>query len=458
MRVKWVSIVVMMIKSLLSGALVEKNPFEDKPWAINSIFEKRIYDAGLDENRAAMFAMRQPSVVWMDRIAAIQDLDGYLSSSNNDTCFIEVYNVPGPRDCAASSSNGELQCESEQCEDGLDIYKHNFLLPIRDILKKYTLKTKILFIETDSLPNSVTNYENPNASPCKASNPPQCSLTAMTAYYNGVIWALNELAVDDKTFFYLDMGHSLWLCWAGQQKYDDKKRPTDFPDPDADGLAQLFIHNIRQILESDPNTKELTLKSSMNNAVNEYKVPLLEGGLREGVVDKIRGFTTNIANRQPLLKRDDDVCEAGKQYNFCLDELAYVDLMDHMWKEAGYEFGYVIDTSRNGGDARKTAEACQQWCNVKSKYNPDGLPQIPDKVWNVETGYVYDPKSKKYRDNHAQLDAFFWIKDVSSDGVSEKNATRFDCMCIRDIHKGFQFDNAPEAGEIFEEMLNYWYP
>jgi hypothetical protein len=31
-------------------------------------------------------------------------------------------------------------------------------------------------------------------------------------------------------------------------------------------------------------------------------------------------------------------------------------------------------------------------------------------------------------------------------------------MCVRDISKGFQFEDAPEAGEPFEEMLTYWYP
>lgn len=443
------------VMSINTNAL--DNPFEKKPWANNELFTGKLKDAGLADHPAAKFATSQPFVVWMDAIERIQQLPTYMNTTHDDTVFLEIYNLPGPRDCAASASNGQLQCGTPHCEDGLETYKNDFILPIRDILKQYPDKTKILFIETDSLPNSVTNYENPHASPCTIADPPRCSNTAMTAYYNGVIWALNELAVDDNTYFYLDMAHSLWLCWNGQQKYDDQKRPTDYPDPTAQGLAQLFVHNIRQILESNPDTTELSLKSSRDNAVREYTVPLLEGGLKEGVVGRVRGFASNIANRQPLLKREEDVCDAARQYNFCLDELGYVDMMDYLWKDAGYTFGYVIDTSRNGGDDRNSAEACQQWCNVKSRYNPDALPQIPGAKWLKETGYVFDPETGTYKDNNAAIDAFAWVKDISSDGVSKKGAKRFDCMCVRDIDKGFQFDDAPEAGEVFVEMLDYWY-
>lgn len=453
---KWINWTA-MIGMLYFAHAIDKNPFENMPWAKNPFFSKSIHDAGLENNEAAKFAMEQPSAVWLDRVEVVNNLDSYLKLSNNETVFIEVYWLP-IRDCAASSSNSNLTCETENCEDGLHKYKNDFIIPIRDILNKYPNKIKILFIETDSLPNSVTNYENPNASPCQITNPPKCSNTAMTAYYNGIIWALNELTVDDNTYVYLDMAHSLWLCWAGQQKYDEKKRPTDFPDPTATGLAQLFIHNVRQILESTPETTELSLKSSMNNAVKEYTVSLLEGGLKRGVVDRVRGFTSNIANRQPLLKRDVDVCDAASQYNFCLDELGYVDLMDYLWKDAGYTFGYVIDTSRNGGDDRDTAQACQQWCNVKSKYNSEALPQIPENTWLKETGYVFDKDTGKYKDNGAQLDAFFFLKDISSDGISKKGAKRFDCMCRRDCDDGFQFCDAPEAGQVFEDMFNYWYP
>lgn len=438
----------------LSYAL--NNPFEHQPWAKNPLFRQKLIDAGFGENVAAKFAMEQPSAIWMDDIERIQNLTSYMTLTATDTVFIEIYNLPGPRDCAASSSNGKLQCETPTCEDGLTTYHEEFLVPIRDILQQYPQKVKILFIETDSLPNSVTNYENPNSSPCQTFTPPKCSNTAMTAYYNGILWALNELYVDDNTFFYLDSAHHGWLGWAGQQKLDEKKRPTDYPDPTANGLAQFYVHNVRQLLESTPETKELTLYSSRYNTLNEYTVPLLNGGLKQGVVARVRGFATNIANRELLLDRNDR-CGFAEQYNFCPDELSFVDMMDSLWKHAGYEFGWVIDTSRNGGDDR-VGKQCDSWCNVKSKYNPDALPQIPSKTWLQETGYVFDTDTGKYKDNQATLDSFFWLKDISSDGVSTKNATRFDCMCVRDCGEDFQFCNAPEAGEVFEEMLNYWYP
>lgn len=450
-----------MMILLLSGVFCQglENPFLERPWAKNVLFAQKLKDTGLDNHPAAKFAMEQPSVVWMDAIERIEKLPYYMESAaaDNSTVFIEVYNLPGPRDCAASASMGELQCHTLNCEDGLTIYREEFILPIRDILKQYPEKTKILFIETDSLPNSVTNYENPNTSPCQSFYPSKCSNTAMTAYYNGIIWALNELYVDDKTFFYLDIASSNWLGWAGQQELDNKKRPTNYPDPTVDGLAQLYVYNVKQILESTPQTTELSLKSSMNNAVKGYTVPLLQGGLEKNVASRVRGFVSNTANRSPLLNRKDK-CQLAEQYNFCLDELGFVDMMDFLWKSAGYEFGWVIDTGRNGGDDRDTALACQQWCNVKSKYNPDALPQIPSKKWSKNTGYVFETKTGKYKDNNAQLDAFFMIKEPSSDGCSNKKCSRKDCMCSRDCATGYQLCDAPEAGEPFKAMFDAWYP
>lgn len=449
---KWLKLIGMFC---VMPVLALENPFEKEPWAKNPLFAQKLKDAGLADLPASQFAIEQPSVVWMDDPERIDGFSSYLNSTGDDTVFGMVYWLP-TRDCAASASTSNLTCQTVNCEDGLTKYKNDFLVPIRDILKQYPQKTKILFIETDSLPNSVTNYLNPNSSPCQYVVPPKCSNTAMTAYYNGIIWALNELYVDDKTYFYLDTAHHGWLGWAGQQELDAQKRPTEYPDPAANGLAQLYVHNVRQIFESTPDTTELELKSSMNNALNEYTIPLLDGGLKPGVVKRVRGFASNIANRELLLDRGDK-CGFAEQYNFCPDELGFVDMMDFLWKDAGYEFGWVIDTSRNGGDDR-TGNECDQWCNVKSKYNAEALPQIPEEKWLKETGYVFDTETGTYKDNGATLDAFFWLKDCSSDGISKKGAKRFDCMCRRDIDKGFQFAGAPEAGEPFEEMLEYWYP
>jgi cellulase/cellobiase CelA1 len=370
--------------------------------------------------------------------------------------FLSVYNNPN-RDCAASASAGELRCHSPNCADGLRKYKEDYILPLRNILARHPHKVKVLFVETDSLPNSATNYENPGASPCQSFHPPRCSNTAMTAYYNGVIHALNGLHVDDNTYFYLDSAHHAWLGWAGQQELDAQRRPTAYPDPAAGGLAQLYVHNVRQILESTPQTKELSLKASRDNAITEYTVPLLGGGLQPGVARRVRGFATNIANRELLLDREDK-CGLAEQYNFCPDELSFVDMMDFLWKDAGYEWGWVIDTGRNGRDGREGPVACQQWCNVASQHNPDALPQVPPPSWNRATGYVFDPETQSYRDNNATLDAFFWIKEPSSDGCSNEGCTRRDCMCVRDCDTGYQLCDAPEAGEPFEAMLNAWYP
>lgn len=452
---KWTKVVWSIFFYSSTSTFALDNPFEKKPWAKNLLFARKLKETGLASLPAAQFAIGQPSVVWMDAAERLENLPYYMNSTGTETVFLMVYNVPN-RDCAASASNGQLQCHTENCEDGLTMYKEVYLIPFRDILRQYPHKTKILFLETDSLPNSVTNYLNPSGSPCQYISPSKCSNTAMTAYYNGVIWALNELFVDDHTYFYLDTAHHGWLGWSAQQKLDAQRRPTEYPDPTAHGLAQLYVGNVRQILESTPETTELVLQSSRNNELHEYIVPLLEGGLKPHVAQRVRGFASNIANRELLLDRGDK-CGLAEQYNFCPDELSFVDMMDSLWKAAGYEFGWVIDTGRNGGDDR-IGNTCDQWCNIKSKHNPDALPQIPGPQWSEETGYVFDTETETYKDNGAKLDAFFWLKDPTSDGCSDKTCVRKDCMCVRDLEEGFQFADAPEAGEPFEEMLSYWYP
>ena len=110
---KWTKIFGIM-GVLLCGTFALDNPFEKKPWAKNALLAQKLKDAGLDDLPAAQFAVEQPSVVWMDAIGRIDSLPLYMNSTGDDTVFIMVYDNPD-RDCAASSSNGELQCNTYNC-------------------------------------------------------------------------------------------------------------------------------------------------------------------------------------------------------------------------------------------------------------------------------------------------------------------------------------------------------
>lgn len=434
-----------------------QNPFENKPWALNTLFIDKATKLGIENDPAVKFASGTPSTVWLDKIERVLELDDYMKKTGNDTISIMVYDNCG-RDCAADGSVGELHCESPTCEECIEIYKNKFILPIKDVLKNYPQKTKILFLETDALPNSVTNFNNKFTSECSISEPPKCNLPTITAYFNAIIIAINELSVDENTFFILDTGLSNWIGWSSQQQYDNRKRATSYPDINVDGNAQFYVHNVKEIFKSTPETTELKLKSRVNNVNTFYSIPLLYGGLKNGVMKYVRGFASNIANRQRLLDRS-DICGLAEQYNFAIDELSFVDMMDSLWKQEGYTFGWVIDTSRNNGDNR-VGNQCGSWCNVPSYMGE--LPQIPDKkVWNKETGYVFNTSTNKYNDNQAQIDAFWWIKTPGeTDGCSLDNGECFrnDCMCrLYCDNPKLQFCNQPEAGEISIEQLHYWY-
>lgn len=106
-----------------------------------------------------------------------------------------VYNLPD-RDCAALASNGELKID----EDGVNIYKTEYIDKIAEIIRKYPDVKINLAIEPDSLANMITNM-----------NVQKCSRAA--SYYKDLTaYALRTLNFDNVDM-YLDGGHAGWLGW-----------------------------------------------------------------------------------------------------------------------------------------------------------------------------------------------------------------------------------------------------
>jgi cellulose 1,4-beta-cellobiosidase len=356
---------------------------------------------------------RQPTAVWLDRIATIAGtedrmglrahLDAALAqqaASNNPEqpmlITIVVYDLPD-RDCAAFASNGELRLEN----GGLQTYKSDYIDAIAETLNSdpaYGALRVVTIIEPDSLPNIVTNLEIYEA----------CAV-AENAYREGVAYAVSEIAESDNAYIYLDIAHSGWLGWEHTET-----------------AAALY----QEVLDA------------------------------AGGADKVRGFATNTANYSSLQEHFnpfDDVnanmglIEGFFEWNRVIDEVHFVDAL----REFFPNHGFIIDTSRNGW-SRRGAEAPidarthrGNWCNQTGA----GIGERPRA--NPRPG----------------VDAYFWIKPPGeSDGTSDANENspndegkQYDEMCGQDdtvrpyspddsIPTG-ALPNAPHAGHWFHEQL-----
>lgn len=142
-----------------------------------------------------------------------------------------------------------------------------------------------------------------------------------------------------------------------------------------------------------------------------------------GGPDLIRGFALNVSNYDP----PKGTYERKQPNEPAPDELGYAkDLSDALAKVGITGKGFIIDTSRNGkADIRSTPG---NWCNIRGA----GLGERPQ------------------ASPAPLIDAYYWVKTPGqSDGISDKNAKRFDENCISDD----AVPGAPEAGEWFDSYL-----
>ncbi|WP_340557265.1 glycoside hydrolase family 6 protein [Streptomyces sp. GSL17-111] len=366
-----------------SGAKVYVNP----EWSANAAAEPggdRIAD--------------QPTGVWLDRIAAIDGvnggmglrdhLDAALEQKGSDELVVQlvIYNLPG-RDCAALASNGELGPTE------IDRYKTEYIDPIAAILgeEKYADLRIVTTVEIDSLPNLVTNTgSRPTATP-------ECDvMKANGNYVKGVGYALNQLGDVPHVYNYVDAGHHGWIGW------DDNFGAT----------ADVFK----------------------------------EAATAEGAtVDDVHGFITNTANYSALREEnfsvDDQVAGTSVRqsqwvdWNRYVDELSFAQAFRQELVSVGFDanIGMLIDTSRNGwgGADRPTGPGATtsvdayvdggrydrrihigNWCNQQGA----GLGERPQAA--PEPG----------------IDAYVWMKppgesDGSSREIPNDEGKGFDRMC-----------------------------
>ena len=340
----------------------------------------------------------QPTGVWLDRIAAINGVNGgmglrahldeALRQKGSDELVVQlvIYNLPG-RDCAALASNGELK------PDEIDKYKTQYIDPIKAILadSKYSSLRIVTTVEIDSLPNLVTNTgSRPTATP-------QCDvMKANGNYVKGVGYALNKLGDVPNVYNYIDAGHHGWIGW------DDNFAPS----------AALFK----------------------------------EAATTEGAtVNDVHGFITNTANYSALKENNFTINDTagGKSvreskwvdWNRYVDELSFAQGFRNQLVTTGFNsgIGMLIDTSRNGwgGTARPAGPGPQTTVDT---YVDGGRydRRIHVGNWCNQSGAGLGERPQA--NPAAGIDAYVWMKppgesDGSSQFIENDEGKGFDRMC-----------------------------
>ncbi|MER7831600.1 MULTISPECIES: glycoside hydrolase family 6 protein [unclassified Streptomyces] len=370
----------------------------DNPYAGAKVYVNPEWSAKAAAEPGGTKVSNQPTGVWLDRIAAINGVNGGMGlrdhldealrqkGSGELAIQLVIYNLPG-RDCAALASNGELGPTE------IDRYKKEYIDPIAQILAdpKYAGLRIVTTVEIDSLPNLVTNVTpRPTATP-------NCDvMKANGNYVKGVGYALAKLGAVKNVYNYVDAGHHGWLGW----------------DDNFGASAQIF----KQAATAEGST-----------------------------VANVHGFIVNTANYSAL-KEDhftiNDTVNGQSvrtskwvDWNRYTDELSYAQAMRNELVRIGFDpkLGMLIDTSRNGwgGTARPTGPGATtsvdtyvdggrydrrihlgNWCNQAGA----GLGERPRA--NPEPG----------------IDAYVWMKppgesDGSSKAIPNDEGKGFDRMC-----------------------------
>jgi len=159
----------------------------------------------------------------------------------------------------------------------------------------------------------------------------------------------------------------------------------------------------------------------------QFLIPILQDLLNRVGSGVLRGFSSNISNVQPLVKPETP--EITLQGNPSQSEYDYSLKVREALKKVGMvDFGWVVDTSRNGVNNIKTKG--ESWCNIKGagigrrpEANPPDLPE---------------------------LDAVYWFKPPGeSDGSDRKGEMGYDPSCA----SVDSLTDSPRAGMWFHKQF-----
>ncbi|WP_406120150.1 glycoside hydrolase family 6 protein [Streptomyces sp. NBC_00989] len=370
----------------------------DNPYAGAKVYVNPEWSAKAAAETGGSRVSSQPTGVWLDRIAAINGVNGGMGlrahldaalaqkGTGEEVVQLVVYDLPG-RDCAALASNGELGPTE------IGRYESEFIDPIAAILadSKYASLRIVTTIEIDSLPNLVTNTGS------KATATPQCdTMLANGNYVKGVGYALNKLGAIPNVYNYIDAGHHGWLGW------DDNFLPS----------ANLF-----------------------------YQAANAEGA----TVNDVAGFITNTANYSALKENNFTINDSVNgvsvrqskwvDWNRYVDEQSYAQAFRNQLVSVGFNsgIGMLIDTSRNGwgGSARPTGPGATTSVDTYvdgGRY--DRRIQVGNWCNQSGAGLGERPKAAPA----TGIDAYVWMKppgesDGSSTAIANDEGKGFDRMC-----------------------------
>ncbi|GAB2844740.1 cellulose 1,4-beta-cellobiosidase [Actinoallomurus bryophytorum] len=359
----------------------------------------------------------QPTAVWLDRIAAINGvnggmglrahLDAAVSQGAGYAQFV-IYDLPG-RDCAALASNGELGATD------IGRYQSEYIDPIASIMadSKYANLKIITYIEPDSLPNLVTNVSGNTATAA-------CQTMQQNGnYVKGVQYALNKLHAISNVYTYIDAAHHGWLGW----------------DSNFNPAAQLFA----------------TVAKGTTAGVNS-----------------VDGFVVNTANYSPTTEPYLPVNDQTRQskwvdWNYYVDESSFGAAFRQQLIADGFSsgIGMVIDTSRNGwgGSSRPTGPSTASDINTQvNAERVDRRPHVGDWCNQSGAGLGARPAAAPA----TGFDAYAWVKppgesDGSSSAISNDEGKGFDRMCDPTYGGNALNGNSPSGALANAPLSGHWF-
>lgn len=281
-----------------------KNPFAGASFFLDQrhVEHVRATAKQAPEKRALLDKVASyPTGLWLDRIASVPLLEGWLADARTQqkatgklvVPVVVIYDLPN-RDCSAKASGGELLA----AENGEARYRSEFIDAIRELFHQYADLSIVGIVEPDSLANMATNMDVP-----------KCAASA-ELYKRSVAYAVARLSLPN-VYLYLDAAHAGWLGW----------------DPNRAAIAQIF----KEVLD-------------------------MAGGS-----ERVRGFATNVSNYNAL---DGDWGWKLETSNPCPNEYCYVEKLAASLGGVGIvDKGFIIDTSRNG--VANTRSKWGHWCNIK---------------------------------------------------------------------------------------------
>jgi len=400
----------------------------DNPYVGANLYVNEDWSSKASANGAPSLA-NTPSFVWIDRIAAIQGGTGSCASTGiiehldravaqgRNAIQIVVYDMPN-RDCSASASNGELLIAN----DGVNRYKTEFIDPIVAVFKNYPSLRIICILESDSIPNLITNLDVAKCQEAESTG----------AYATCLQYGINQInSVGPNTYIYIDIAHSAWLGWSDN--------------------FQPFINKIRQII----------------------------GGATKGV-NSIDGFVDNTANTLPWEEPfipDGNASIGGSpikqstfyDWNPYTQEKTFVNDIRNGMISAGFPstIGMIYDSGRSGwgGPNRPTAKSTST--DLNTFVNASKIDRRSHRGNWCNQGLA-GIGARPQPSPATGVDAFVWVKPPGeSDGQAtagsdpcDPNKT-LDNMCkpggvntYCNCGSNEALAGAPVAGAWFQDLFN----